>query len=118
MIAVVAAPGELRDALLGRLPSDTRVVEPGDDPIALSRALEGVERMFLACDDDTAAADVVAAAEMALVYLCVSLHPVEALSGSALRSRILLDEAPGAPADPDALADLAARALVEDPPPP
>ena len=88
MIAVVAPAGELRDALLGRLPADTRVVAPGD-PMALASALQGVERMLLAVDDPVAAADAVAAAEMALVYRCVSLHPVDALSGSAMRSAVV-----------------------------
>jgi hypothetical protein len=115
VIAVVAPPGELRDALVGRLPAGTRVVEPGEDPMALARALQGVERMFLACDDDVAAADAVAAAEMALVYFCVALRPVAALTGSALRVRVLDPPPSAAPAD---VAALAARALAEDPPPP
>ena len=115
MIAVVAPPGELRDALLAELPGDTRAVVPGDDPMTLSRALQGVERMFLACEGDVAAADAVAAAEMALVYYCVSLRPVDALNGSALRARIL---DPPASAGPAEIAALAVRALGEDPPPP
>ena len=114
MIAVVAPPGELRDALVRRLPDDTRVVEPGD-PMTLARTLDGVERMFLACEDAVAAADVVAAAEMALVYYCVSLRDVPALTGSALRGRVL-DPPPSA--TPEEVADLAAGALEADPPPP
>ena len=94
MIAVVAPPGEMRDALVARLDASTRVVEPGD-PVAAS--------------------DAVAAAEMALVYHCVALHPVEALMGSALRSTVLVDD-PAAAFDPAELAERAARALLDDPP--
>jgi hypothetical protein len=95
VIAIVAPAGELREAVASRLPADTRVTEPAD-PMTLTRALQGVERMFLACRDETAAADVVAAAEMAHVYLCVSLWPVDALTGSAVRAAVLLAD----PAEP------------------
>ena len=113
MIAVVAPAGELRDALVARLPDDTRLAEPGD-PMTLARALDGVERMFLACEDDVAAGDAVAAAEMAHVYLCVSLHDVPALTGSALRARVL---EPRPSSSPSEVAELAAAALDDDPPP-
>ena len=116
MIAVVAPAGELRDAVVAALGPDVRVAEPGD-PAALARTLEGVERMFLACEDPVAAGDVVAAAEMALVYHCVTVHEVPALDGSALRSTVLLAGDAPRPA-PDELAALAARALRDDPPPP
>ncbi|HEX8208304.1 MAG TPA: hypothetical protein VF587_19730 [Solirubrobacteraceae bacterium] len=114
MIAVVAPPGELRDALMGHLPAGTAALEPGD-PMTLARGLQGAERMFLACEDEVAAGDVVSAAEMALVYYCVSLRDVPALTGSALRSRVL--DPPGS-ASPDEVARLAAQALRDDPPPP
>ena len=116
MIAVVAPPGPLRDAVVARLGPETRVAEPGD-PMSLGRAGEGVERMFLAVEDPVMAADAVAAAEMALVYYCVSLGPNDALAGSSLRWRILLDD-PAALGDEGELAAHAARALTEDPPPP
>jgi hypothetical protein len=112
VIAVVATPGRLRDAVLARLPVDARAVVPGD-PMTLARALEGVERMFLAVDDPVVAGDAVAAAEMAHVYLCVSLGPVDALVGSALRSTVLLDD-PSAPFDVEATAALAASELTSD----
>ena len=111
MIAVVAPPGALRDAVVAELDPPPRVAEPGD-PMTLARTLEGVERMFLACDDDVAAADVVAAAEMAHVYLCVSLGPVEALTGSSVRSTVL---EPDPAADPRDVAARAARALAAEP---
>ncbi|HEX2088050.1 MAG TPA: hypothetical protein VHF89_20350 [Solirubrobacteraceae bacterium] len=114
MIAVVAPPGELRDAVVARLGDDVRVTEPAD-PMSLCRALEGAERMFLAVDDPVAAGDAVAAAEMALVYHCVSLRPVGALTGSSVRSTVLLDDAPG-PLDVDEVAARAARALSEEAP--
>lgn len=110
MIAVVTAPGELRDAIVAALPADARVTEPGD-PATVARALEGVERMFLACEDPVAAGDVVAAAEMAHVYLCVSLWPVDALTGSSVRSTTLLDD-PSAPVDIRSVAALAAAELT------
>ena len=113
MIAVVAEPGPLRDALAARL--DQPLLLAPDDLPALVSSLAGVERMFLAVDDPALAADVVAAAEMAHVYFCVSLHEVSALTGSALRARVL---APGPDAAPEAVADLAAAALRDDPPPP
>ena len=116
MILVVAPTGELRDALVAALPPDTVCAEPGD-PAALVRAMRGVDRMFLACDDPVAAGDVVAAAEMAHVYYCVSLRPVAGLEGSALRSRVLFGEADEVPPTTDAAA-LAAQALRDDPPPP
>ena len=115
MILLVSAPGPLRDAVAAELGDDAAVVEPGD-PAALVRAMRGVERMFLACDDPVAAGDVIAAAEMALVYYCVTVRPVPALAGSALRSRVLVPEGDLPPADE--LAALAARALRDDPPPP
>ena len=114
MIAIVAPAGELRDALVARLPDDTRVVEPGD-PMTLARALQDVERMFLACGEPVAAGDAVAAAEMAHVYYCVALHDMPALAGSALRARVL-DPPPSA--SPAEVAELAAAALRDDPPPP
>ena len=114
MIAVVAPPGELRDAVVAELGEDVRVSEPAD-PMSMCRALEGVERMFLAVDDPVAAADAVAAAEMAHVYHCVSLGPVEALIGSSVRATILLDD-PSADVDPAEVAALAARALDRGPP--
>ena len=116
MILVVAPPGALRDAVVAALGGDVRVAAPAD-PAALMEAMRGVDRMFLSCDDPVAATDVVAAAEMAHVYYCVSLRPVAALEGSALRWRVLLDDADAAPA-PDEIAPLAARALRDDPPPP
>ena len=116
MILLVAPSGPLRDALASELGDDVRVVEPRE-PGELVRAMRGVERMFLQCDDPVAAADVVAAAEMAHVYYCVSLRPVAALDGSALRSRVLVGDGEAEP-DPTEVAALAARALREDPPPP
>lgn len=109
MIAVVAPQGELRDAIVGRLPEGTRVTEPAD-PMTLAGTLQGVERMFLACRDETAAADVVAAAEMAHVYRCVSLWPVDALIGSSVRSTFLLGD-PSEPFDAAQVAELAAAEL-------
>ncbi len=109
MIAVVAPPGELRDAVVAELGDDVRVTEPAD-PMSMCRALEGVERMFLAVDDPVVAGDAVAAAEMAHVYRCVSLGPVDALTGSSVRATILLDDA-SAPFDLRAIAALAAREL-------
>ena len=111
MILLVAPAGPLREALSERLGGDVRVAEPGD-PGALLRAMRGVERMFLACDDRVAAADVVAAAEMAHVYHCVSLGPNDALAGSSLRWTILLVEAETV--DESAIAAAAARALTQD----
>ncbi len=112
MIAVVAPPGQLRDAVTAELGGDVRVIEAAD-PMALCRALEGVDRMFLAVDDPVVAGDAVAAAEMAHVYRCVSLGPVEALTGSSVRSTILLED-PAAPYDIGAVAALAARELASD----
>ena len=116
MILVVAPAGPLREALAAEIGDDVRVVEPGD-PAELVDAMRGVERMFLACEDPVAAGDVVAAAEMAHVYYCVSLGPVAGLEGSALRSRVLFGEGEVMPPPEDAAA-LAARALREDPLPP
>jgi hypothetical protein len=110
VIAVVAPPGELRDAVVAGLGDDVRVSEPADPP-TLVGVLEGVERMFLAVDDEVAAADAVAAAEMAHVYWCVSLGPVDALAGSSVRSTILLDE-PSAPFDVSEVASRAVRELT------
>lgn len=112
MIAVVAPPGALRDAVVAELGGDVRITEPAD-PMAMCRALEGVERMFLAIDDPVVAGDAVAAAEMAHVYRCVSLGPVDALTGSSVRATILLDDA-SAPYDVGAIAALAARELSAD----
>ena len=112
MIAVVAPPGELRDAVVAAVGSHVRVTEPAD-PMAMCRALEGVERMFLAVDDPVAAGDAVAAAEMAHVYHCVSLGPVDALVGSSVRGTVLLDD-PSAPFDVRSIAALAARELKSD----
>ena len=67
--------------------------------------------MFLAVDDHVAAGDAVAAAEMAHVYHCVSLGPVDALTGSSVRATILLDD-PAAPFDVEQVAALAARELA------
>jgi hypothetical protein len=113
VIAVVAPDGPLRSALAAEL-GDARLIAP-DDLSALVSSLSGVERVCLAVDDPAVAADVVAAAEMALVYFCVALHDVPALEGSALRARVL-DPPPGA--SPAEVAALAAAALREDPPPP
>jgi hypothetical protein len=112
VIAVVAPPSPLTDALLAEL-GDAAVVLPPDDLPRLVASLDGVERMFVAIDDDVAAADVVAAAAMAHVYRCVSLGPVDALTGSSVRSTILLD-APAAGFDPHQVARLAARELTSD----
>jgi hypothetical protein len=114
VIAVVAPPSAVRSALADALGDEALVLEP-DDLSALVGSLSGVERMFLAVDDPVLAADVVSAAEMALVYYCVSLHDVPALSGSALRARIL---DPDPSAEPREIAALAAEALRDDPPPP
>ena len=111
VILLVAPAGPLRDALSERLGGDVRVVEPGD-PGALLQAMRGVERMFLACDDPVAAADAVAAAEMAHVYHCVTLGPIDALSGSSVRWTILLVESE--PVEESAIAAAAARALTQD----
>jgi hypothetical protein len=112
VIAVIAPPSELRDLLVSSLGPHIRVAEPGD-PTTLAGALEGVERMFLAVDDPIVAADAVAAAEMAHVYHCVSLGPVEALNGSSVRATFLLDD-PSAPFDARSVAALAARELKSD----
>ena len=112
MIAIIAPPSELRDLLVGELGPHIRVTEPGD-PASLAGALDGVERMFLAVDDPVVAGDAVAAAEMAHVYHCVSLGPVDALTGSSVRSTILLDD-PSAPYDVRSVAALAARELKSD----
>ena len=116
MIAVVAEPGPLRDAVVAALGDEAVAVDPGD-PAALVSSLGGVERMFLACDDPVVAADAVAAAEMALVYQCVSLRPLDALAGTAMRSAVLLDDASG-PYDVDEVAARAVRALTEPAAPP
>ena len=116
MFLIVAPPGPLRDALAAELGAGARVAEPADPP-ALLEAMRGVDRMFLDCADPVAAADVVAAAEMALVYYCVTLRPVPALQGSSVRSRALSpDGDPDGP--PEHVAALAAAALREDPPSP
>jgi len=108
VIAVVAPAGPLRDALVAQLGDEALPLAP-DDPGALVSALGGVQRMVLACDDAVVAADVVAAAEMAHVYHCVTVGEVAALSGSSVRWTVV------PPGDAEEVAAAAARALTAPP---